>query len=256
MKLAKKALAVIMALGLIACMAAMAFATDVGSYSVYYAKSEDGKTLTATVYAHSYFGLCSGSVNVKYSGGEKYDHYTAGVQAKKVANDADGFSWDNNGTVAGEVIYGFYFTEQLWDRDTYANEMNATINVQDFDLVTFTFLLDGSAYEIDVTVTSKSVDGNNSVFYDTNTGAAQPANTTTPIKDTIPVPAANPCDPNPDPKAPCNPDPAPCAPEKTAPAKPVKTDGGKDTGDNSVIALTAGVIALGAVAFVVTKKRK
>lgn len=36
----------------------------------------------------------------------------------------------------------------------------------------------------------------------------------------------------------------------------VKTDGGKNTGDNSVLAIVAGVVALAGAAFVVTKKRK
>ena len=36
----------------------------------------------------------------------------------------------------------------------------------------------------------------------------------------------------------------------------VKTDAGKNTGDNSVLAIVAGVVALAGAAFVVTKKRK
>ena len=48
----------------------------------------------------------------------------------------------------------------------------------------------------------------------------------------------------------------------TTKAKPNKTDAGnksdngKPTGDNSVLAVMAGVIALAGAAFVVTKKRK
>lgn len=44
------------------------------------------------------------------------------------------------------------------------------------------------------------------------------------------------------------------APGKTTPGQ--KTDNGKKTGDNSVLAVMAGVIALAGAAFVVTKKRK
>jgi len=43
-------------------------------------------------------------------------------------------------------------------------------------------------------------------------------------------------------------------PSKTTPGQ--KTDNGKKTGDNSVLAVMAGVIALAGAAFVVTKKRK
>ena len=63
-----------------------------------------------------------------------------------------------------------------------------------------------------------------------------------------------------DAKCPCN-----CKPAETTTAKAaastktaasVKTDGGKNTGDNSVLAIVAGMVALAGAAYVVTKKRK
>ena len=260
MKLAKKVLAVVMALGLIACMSAMAFATDAGSYGVYYAKSEDGKTLTATVYAYNYVGLTSGTIDLTYSGGAKFDHATMGAEAKAVNDTADnGFYADINNTGAGEVIYGFYFKEMMWDANTFAENgvdcEKLYIDVAAFDIVTFTFKLDGSAYEINVVITSKSFDGDNSKFVDTNTGAADTAHDVVPVVSEMPVvtPAADDkkCDDKKaDDKAPA------CDDAAKTPAKTVKTDGGKNTGDNGVIAVMAGVIALAGAAFVVTKKRK
>ncbi len=48
-----------------------------------------------------------------------------------------------------------------------------------------------------------------------------------------------------------------CTPAKAGKtAANVKTDGGKNTGDNSVLAIVAGVIAMAGAAFVVSKKRK
>ena len=292
MKLAKKVLAIVMALGLIACMSAMAFAADGGSYSVNYAKSEDGKTLTATVYAQNYSGLTSGSIDVTYSGGAAFNRVATGAAAKAVNDSEDNsFTSDYNANKAGEVIYGFYFKQQL-DNDA------------DFDIVAFSFDLDGSAYEINVGIDSKSLDGDNSYFSDTNTGAGDEKQTPVPNTPEFPTkPVKNDegkktdgfdfgkktdgfdfgkktdgwkktdCF-KADPKADCKADPkvdckakVPCAPKmdcapktecapKTTCKAVVKTDCGKNTGDNGVLAVTAGVIALAAVAFVVTKKRK
>ena len=296
MKLAKKVLAIVMALGLIACMSAMAFAADAGSYSVNYAKSEDGKTLTATVYAHDYVGLTSGSIDVTYSGGAAFNRASTGKAANAVNNTEDNsFTFLPNNTGNGLVKSGFYFKENMWDADTFAGNgidgEAVDVNVADFDIATFTFDLDGSAYEIKVDIASKSVDGDNSEFTDTKTGP-DAEQKPVPDKPEIPTkPVKNDDDKKndfgkkdnfgkkfdfgkkndvckADPKVDCKADPkadckakVPCAPKtecapKTTCKAPVKTDCGKNTGDNGVLAVTAGVIALAAVAFVVTKKRK
>lgn len=258
MKLAKKVLAVVMALGLIAVMSAMAFAADAGSYSFDVTKSEDGDTLYATLYAHDYIGLASGTVTVTYSG-VKFDHASTGTQAKAVNDSLDNsFTADVNNTQAGKVIYGFYFKENLWDASTfYENGDGAplVIDTDNFDIVTFTFkgAKDAASYEISVNVSSKSVDGDNAPFADTCTGTNEVAPNPVKVVDTIPGTEdkkddEKKCD---DKKA----DDKACD-TKTASTKTVKTDGGKNTGDNGVIAVVAGVIALAGAAFVVTKKRK
>lgn len=257
MKLAKKVLAVVMALGLIAVMSAMAFAANAGSYSFDVSKVTDGNTITATLYAHDYVGLASGTVTVNYSG-VKFEHAYTGAQAKAVNNSLDNsFNSDVNNTQDGKVIYGFYFKENLWDANTFYENGDGeplVIDVADFDIVSFVFTLpEGvTSYEISVNVSSKSVDGDNAPFADVAT-AAYEVPTSVKVVDTVPGTEEKKddekkCD---DKKA----DDKACD-NKAPAAKTVKTDGGKNTGDNGVIAVVAGVIALAGAAFVVTKKRK
>ena len=168
MKLFKNAVALLMVLCMLVCMPVFGFAVDTGTFDVI-CRSDDGKTLTVTVYAQNYVGLKSGSIDLRYYGGVKYDHASMGDEAGKVNDSADnGFWTDMNNTVAGRVIYGFYFKEYLWDADTFAahgeNGRKLDINVASFDIVTFTFQLDGAAYEISVDIYSKSYDGDNLSF--------------------------------------------------------------------------------------------
>lgn len=246
MKLAKKVLAVVMALGLIACMSAMAFAA--GSYSTELATADDGKTLVVKVFADDSIGLEADKIVVGYDG-LKFDHAAVGADAKKVNDTADNgfFSDVNNKNDAGEVVFGFYFKENLWDANTfYENgaEAPVVINADHFHLVSFYFTgySDTAAYSI--TVNGQEI------------AHAAPATEAPRTADSIPSEggAANtPINPNPaqEGKTACNPEKA-----DNSSAKPVKTDGGKNTGDNGVIAVMAGVIALAGAAFVVTKKRK
>ena len=260
MKLAKKVLAIVMALGLIACMSAMAFADN--SFSVAANKSADGTELYVTVYANGYVGLASGTVKATYNGGAKFKYARMGAQAKLV-NDAEGnsFTGETNDTVPGVVTYGFYFRENLWAPGTFkeaGTEAPLDINVSAFDIVTFTFDVKG-AFEVKIEVNGQDIYGGNGYGARTFTPADVGIEVTT-IKEVSEVPAEKKEEPKPEPKA-----EEPAAAEEAAPAKTntasssktvVKTDGGKNTGDNGVIAVVAGVIALAGAAFVVTKKRK
>ena len=177
MKLFRNTIAVLTALCMIACMSAAGFAVNTGNFSVDYRQPEYGNYLYVTVYAHNYVGLTSGTIDVTYSGGVKYDYYSMGSEARKVNDSADnGFHADVNNTSANRVLYGFYFSDQMRDADMFAWSGMGTdrlnINVANFDLVTFTFQLDGSAYEINIDVRSLSYDGKNNDFHDTKTGGA------------------------------------------------------------------------------------
>ena len=243
MKLAKKVLAVVMALGLIACMSAMALAS--GYYSASKSMADDD-TLIVTVYANDYIGLTADKIVVAYKG-LTFDHAAVGADAKKVNDTRDNgfFSDVNNKDSNGNVVFGFYFKENLWDANTFyenGEEAPVVINADHFELVSFYFtgVKASKGYEI-------YVNG------DLVVGEVAPAAAPEKV-DSIPTDGG-------DSKAPINPNPeqgkAPAAKDSCdAPAKTVKTDGGKNTGDNGVIAVMAGVIALAGAAFVVTKKRK
>lgn len=280
MKLAKKVLAIVMALGLIACMSAMAFASN--SFSVEAYKTNGDKQLKVTVYADGYVGLASGTVNVTYSGAT-FSYADEGEQASLV-NSAKGnsFTGETNDTVPGKVTYGFFFKENLWDAGTFkaaGKDGPLDINVAKFDIVTFVFDLPakGEEYSVSVTVNGQDIYGGSGSgagnFSDFVGGTFIEKESTT-IKEVKEIPTnAKPeeKDEYGRPIADATTEAAATATDATTVAAAedanaaktnngakvaVKTDGGKNTGDNGVIAVVAGVIALAGAAFVVTKKRK
>ena len=266
MKLAKKVLAVMMALGMIVSLAAFAFALDGDPhYTMDVVKSEDGKTVVVTLTAHDYIGLNSGKADVTYEG-LTLDHIVTGTQAKAVNDTEDNkFELIVNTEKAGRVIGGFTFLESLWTAEEFAANARegetVNINTKDFDLFSMYFKVVDNAPsgKVSVVVNSKSVDANdvtkstdNPVFRDEYILVNEVETTT----GTNPV---NPCEPTTDcccPGRPCQTTcPTTCCCNTPCNNTP-KTDGGKNTGDNSILAVMAGVIALAGAAVVVTKKRK
>jgi len=258
MKLAKKVLAIVMALGLIACMSAMAFAD--GSFSVDATKSSDGKLLYVTVYANGYVGLASGKVDITYTGAQ-FKYARTGEQASLVGKaEGNSFTGETNDTTPGKVTYGFYFKENLWAAGTFkeaGTDAPLDINVAAFDLVTFTFDIDGvDAYEVNVTVNGKDIYGGSGSGSKTIKDAKVEVTT---IKEVSEIPtnaAEEKKDEQGKPVEETKAEAADVAKTNTGAKTTPKTDGGKNTGDNGVIAVVAGVIALAGAAFVVTKKRK
>ena len=266
MKLAKKVLAVMMALGMIVSLAAFAFALDGDPhYTMDVVKSEDGKTVVVTLVAHDYIGLNSGKFEFGYEG-LTLDHLENGTQANAV-NDTKSNKFEQilNPEKAGRVIGGFTFLESLWTAEEFAadakEDRTVNINTKDFDLVSLYFKVNEKTPSSKVTlvVNSKSVDPNdatasvdNPVFRDEYIIVNEVETTT----GTNPV---NPCEPTTDcccPGRPCQTTcPTTCCCNTPCNNTP-KTDGGKNTGDNSILAVMAGVIVLAGAAVVVTKKRK
>ena len=266
MKLTKKVLTVIMALGMIVCMASFAFALDGDPhFTMDVVKSEDGKTVVVTLTAHDYIGLNSGKVEVGYEG-LTVDHIVIGKQAKAV-KDADGNSFDLmvNSEKAGRVICGFTFLESLWTAEKFAanapEDKPLNIDTKNFDLVSIYFKVPENVPSSKVTmvVNSKSVDETNAkksvdnpVFRDEYI-IVNEVETTTGTTPTYPCePTTDCCCPGNTPCPTTCPTTCCCQPCTNAP----KTDGGQSTGDNSILAIMAGVIALAGAAVVVTKKRK
>ena len=259
MKLAKKVLAVVMALGLIACMSAMAFATS-GSYFATCTTADKGETARVTFYASNALGLASGKVTVKYDpAGVMFSYGNAGAQAKAVQDAiGNGFSYDINDTASGSgsVVFGFFFTDNLWDAPTFAERGEVEIDDANFDIAVLNFkVLDAANANVTISFDGKDVFGGADTFTQVvNLGTATPRDDTKKVDS---IPEASKTEEKKDDQGKPAEEAAPAEAAKTnTGAKTVKTDGGKNTGDNGVIAVVAGVIALAGAAFVVTKKRK
>jgi len=262
MKLAKKVLAIVMALGLIACMSAMAFATS-GSYYATATTADKGENARVTFYASYALGLASGTVTVKYDpAGVMFNYGGAGAQAKAV-NDAagNGFSYDINDTASGSgsVVFGFFFTDNLWDAPTFAEKGEVEIDDANFDIAALNFkVLDPANANVTLHFEGKDVFGGADSFDQVlNLGTATPRDDTKKVDS---IPDASKTEEKKDeqgkPVEETKAEAADAAKTNTGAKTTPKTDGGKNTGDNGVIAVVAGVIALAGAAFVVTKKRK
>lgn len=299
MKTAKKLLAVVLAFGLVACLSALAFAAEPGTFSLDATKSADGRTLVATLYAHEYTGLTSGKVTLTYSGA-KLESVTEGVQAKDVNKSGNSaYTFDYNADNPGKVICAYHFREPLMDAAGFASNKEGTpvtIDTANLDLVIFRFKVDenAAASNISVSMTSKNTNQDNPLFTadlsipveiipETTEPAPTEQPTTSPAP-TDPTTSVNPTNNNPTNNQgetttcrcrnnPCETTTGCCCKNKPCEttagsccrchqkvccckSTSVKTDGGKDTGDNNVIAVVACVIALAGAAVVVTKKRK
>ena len=259
MKTAKKLLAVILALGLVVCLSAMAFAAEPGTFSLDVKRSADGKSLVATLYAHEYTGLTSGKATVTYSG-VKLDKVETGAQAKALENnDVNGFTFEKNLKNAGTAICGFHFKEAMWDAATFTEKCSGeeplVIDTENFEIAVFYFTVDEAAEVNDITVnlTSKSGDVSNDPFtanyHATVEVVTTPETTTACTPETTTCPCTRPC------QRQCE-ETTCCCQKPCNHTCPKTDDGGKDTGDSNVIAVMAGVIALAGAALIVTKKRK
>lgn len=265
MKLTKKVLAIVMALGMIFCMAAVAFALDGPHYTMDVVKAEDGKTVVVTLTAHDYIGLNSGKVEVGYEG-LTLDHIVTGTQAKAVNDTEDNsFQLLINSEKAGRVICGFTFLESLWTTEEFAanaaEDKPLNIDTKNFDLVSIYFKVPENVPSSKVTmvVNSKSVDEADATKSVDNPNFRDEYILVNEVETTTGTTPVNPCEPTTDcccPGRPCQTTcPTTCCCNTPCNNTP-KTDGGKNTGDNSILAVMAGVIALAGAAVVVTKKRK
>ena len=269
MKLTKKVLAIVMALGLVVCMAAMAFAADEGKYTVELVKK--GNEVTATIYAENFTGLTSGTVTL-FTKNLKHKNSAKGADAllcDKVSGNT--FSAECNTKTADKYIYGFYFADNLWTAEKFAEksvEEPVKVNSDKFQLAVVKFELIDAAAEFEATAEAdaKFIDGKNSSAVEVKvlpelpadeTTTAATAETTTCSGDCTTTEKCT-CQDTTNCTCPCqDTTDCTCTCQETT-TSGVKTDGGKDkeTGDNGVLAVMTGVIALAGAAFVATKKRK
>ena len=245
MKIAKKVLAVVMAVALVGCFAVMAFAAPENAKITLTASEPNAKGLvTIAVNAVDSIGLASfdfvvtadeGVTLVK--AGETDDH----AEAKKADN---GFSYEFNkadGKLAG------YFKNNLWSTEEFKKaagdlfeDISATFNANNFGLVVLTVKVnDGVAANVKIDGTVKYADESTATVSETVL-VGKAAEVTTEAPTTVAPETTT--------------EAATKAPAETTTAKTGDND--TNTGDNGVLAIVAGVAVLAGAAFVVSKKRK
>lgn len=252
MKIAKKVLAVAMAVAMIACCALMASAAlkpDAAKFELVL----DGTDVK--LYAKDCIGLASADVHLAFDAAVVTKvRVTSGVDSKNVTGDNfenNSFTAENNTSDLADVAYSFYFKEYLWSSEKFAAEdlsEEANINAENFHVATFKLTLaEGKTAEdvvVGIKVNASFTDDSKVVEKVENlaaTGIEKKAEETT-----------------------AAPEETTAAPETTteeAPSTPDETTNpgvveGPNTGDTGVLAIAAGVVALAGAAFVVSKKRK
>lgn len=134
MKIAKKLLAVVMALAMIAALTAVAFAASVSVSE----PAADGSVSVKLVDA---VGLKSGKLYFAYDKG-KITKITKknGADVKNIGDVDNAYSNEFNSSV-NPAEYGFYFKENLWDSATWAaaDGADAAVNGENFEAAVFTF---------------------------------------------------------------------------------------------------------------------
>ena len=167
MKIAKKALVVLMVAMMVASMSAMAFAAG-GQYALT-ASAEDG-VVELHVYAKDAIGLKSADMTITYDAAVlEYDYTEDGADAAQVGDTkSNSFSSELNAGTAGTIEYSFYFKTELVSKDDFAADAkkNKTvdINAENFEAGIIYFnVKDENATSTVITVASKNegVNGGN-----------------------------------------------------------------------------------------------
>ena len=230
MKLAKKMLACVIALAMVAALALTSFAAAT-TLSVSAVKSDDGKQVYVTVSATDYAGFKSGSVVIGY------DH----TALEYVEDEEEGL--DKGLTVTAGIPAGMTAEDDIVNVGLmYAKEAKNA----EADIFTLTFNVIAEKNS-KITVTVGEWDGTEKPVAGAETTVVVVAETTTKAPETTT-------------KAPETTTAAPVTTTETpvvedasadATTTPVTTPGMGDAG----VAAVAGVMALAAVAFVVTRKK-
>ena len=245
MKMAKKMFAIVMVLAMVAAFSAIAFAASpavsfsVGDYA-------NGKATVSAKFVDA-VGLTSGSLAFAYPDGKVTKIVKkGGADANAIGDIDNAFSAEFNSS-ANPAEFGFYFKNALWSSTEWKEaaeeiDSDASINGESFEFAQFVFTAEEGTK---ITVTGELKIGETVVAVNDSftIGKAQEPASQEPASQK-PSGKTTPSDAT----------PGKTTPDKTTPDK--KTDGGKKTGDNGVLAVMAGVIALAGAAFVVTKKRK
>lgn len=281
MKIAKKVLAVLMAVAMIAGLSAMAFAAEAGTAKLTVGKPDKDGIVYVKLYFKNCIGLHSWDLKLNYDADVlEFDSMDDGADALDVNlnSKSNKVYGEFNDNVAGEIKYSGYFKEDLWTSEKFASNAKAgkTVNVngENFHVATFTFVVKDDTPDATKITLKLNYDGkypNSGTAYAPKGATLQfrePAATETTTKKVDPKPvvttAADPA--NDDAKK----DDAKKNENKNDNAG--KTDGavieeGTDfanegtakpgpRGDNMALAAAGAVVILAGAAFVISKKRK
>lgn len=243
MKIAKRVLAVVMAIAMIAGLSAMAFAAD-GTFNLV-ASAVNGGKATVTLYLDNCAGLESADIVVSYDPAKlTYKGAAAGSDAN-AATAAGNTYMGMDSDASGKISYSFFFVKQLADTDP-----------AHFEAAVFTFELKDGVTEATVTIES--------------TGDAAAIGTAATIKATTPDPVDEKDTKKDDEKDTKKdekdtkkgekssdksiPDKGGKKPAPKGPKAPKK--GNKNTGDNMALAAAGAVVVLAGAAFVISKKKR
>lgn len=235
MKIAKKVLAVVMAVAMIAALSAMAFAADGAQFVLKAGEIADGYMPITIVLKN---GVGSKAIKVDL----EYDKNVFAFDYDELAEDASALlntkkNKDNvsavNGEEAGKIQYGYAFATELLPAADFAKDAKpgktVNVNSDEFAFTTLYFkVLDDKASASNIKI-SADIDGvkltdSASIKLKDEPVETKPAEVATTVEAT--TKASNP------------------------------PTGDKTTGDNMALAAAAGVVVLAGAAFIISKKRK
>ncbi|MBQ2759053.1 MAG: LPXTG cell wall anchor domain-containing protein [Clostridia bacterium] len=280
MKIAKKVLALVMALAMVACFACVSFAAQ-NPTIVATATEEDGM-IKVVLTAKDAVGMASFDVVLEYDAAVlTYSFADNGADAVQM-NDTkkNSFTYEVGDTenASGKLLVGGYFKTNLKSAADAAADAKPgkTVAIDDktFDLVVVYFeLVDAEAYKASVKVSGGFGMGENKDDAVAKTFNAFTKTVTLKEEPTTKAPETTTKAPETTTEAPETTTKAPVADKETTTKAPVveketttkapststeanPNTGDKPTGDNMALAAAFGVVALAGAAFVFTKKRK
>ena len=257
MKIAKKVLALVMALAMVAALGVMAFAETSGTYAITAAKDDDGY-IVARVALKNGAGTEADSFTVKYDSTtlkvESEDDVVPGKDAEDMAANIPStknqlLGGPNIGGVSegtelplGDILYGYAFAASLSSADLKPGKGKTTaIDPNDFEFLAIYFtVINDKATETTIQV----LDSNGAVADSVTVKLAE-----------APVEEPSKAEEKPTEEEPTKADETPTKVEEDTKASNPGT-GDKKTGDNMALAAAGAVVALAGVAFVISKKRK
>lgn len=221
MKIAKKVLAVVMAVAMIACLSAMAFATE--SKVILEVEAVAGNTFNVVAYANDYVDLEAANWEITYD--------ASAINCVSSEVNVSGAMGAINTDVAGKVSAGIIF-------------MNAFGQNGKVALFTLNFeVVDATAKDVEIVLTGDDGASATVVVLKEEETTAAPEETTAAPEETTAAPE----------ETTAAPEATTAVPEGESTTN--KTEG-VPAGDTGVLAIAAGVVALAGAAFVVSKKRK